>query len=61
MLKERRTTHERQGSGLPFGYYLERDPDLLILRRPDGSFVAAFSTRGVDLLEIELTLWEDAV
>ena len=31
---------------LPAGYYLERDPDLLILRRVDGSMVGAFSARG---------------
>jgi hypothetical protein len=32
---------------LPFHYYLdESDPDILILRRDDGSFVAAFSARG---------------
>jgi DNA-binding SARP family transcriptional activator len=31
---------------LPTGYYLERDPDILILRRLDGSMVGAFSTRG---------------
>jgi hypothetical protein len=30
-----------------FNYYLdESDPDLVILRRQDGSFVAAFSARG---------------
>ncbi|MFL5991075.1 MAG: hypothetical protein ACJ73W_03675 [Rubrobacteraceae bacterium] len=30
-----------------FDYYLdESDPDIVILRRKDGSFVAAFSTRG---------------
>ena len=45
---------------LPFGYYLERDGTLLILRRSEGAFVAAFSARGVDLFEVELTLWEDA-
>jgi hypothetical protein len=28
---------------LPFGYYLERDADLLVLRRSDGTFVAAFN------------------
>lgn len=60
MLKEHRRIDQHQDLGLPFGYYLEFDSDLLTLRRPDGSFVAAFSTRGVDLLEIELTLWEDA-
>ncbi len=31
---------------LPTGYYLERDPDLLILRRLDGTMVGAFSARG---------------
>jgi len=31
---------------LPAGYYLERDPDLLLLRRSDGSMVTAFSARG---------------
>jgi len=30
------------------------------LRRADGSFVAAFSARGVDFFEVALTLWEDA-
>jgi hypothetical protein len=30
-----------------FGYYLDQsDPDVVILRRQDGSFVAAFSARG---------------
>jgi DNA-binding SARP family transcriptional activator len=32
---------------LPTGYYLERDPDLLILRRFDGAMVGAFSAKGV--------------
>jgi hypothetical protein len=45
---------------LPFGYYLERYADLLILRRPDSSFVTAFNTRDVDLFEVECTVWEDA-
>jgi LuxR family maltose regulon positive regulatory protein len=31
---------------LPTGYYLERDPDILTLRRLDGSIVGAFSARG---------------
>ena len=31
---------------LPTGYYLERDADVLILRRLDGSMVSAFSARG---------------
>jgi hypothetical protein len=36
-------------SSLPkFDYYLdESDPDVVILRRQDRAFVAAFSTRGV--------------
>jgi LuxR family maltose regulon positive regulatory protein len=38
-----------QGSTLelPTGFYLERDPDILILRRLDGSMIGAFSARGV--------------
>src|SRR5919202_4113632 len=31
---------------LPTGYYLERDPDVLILRQLDGTMVGAFSARG---------------
>ncbi len=45
---------------LPFGYFLERDDDLLILRRANGSEVAAFGTVGLDLFEVELAVWEDA-
>ena len=31
-----------------FSYYLdESDPDVVVLRRQDGSFVAAFSARGI--------------
>ena len=31
-----------------FDYYIdESDPDLVVLRRQDGAFVAAFSARGV--------------
>jgi hypothetical protein len=43
---------ERDGRGrqeweLPTSYYLdESDPDILILRRQDDTFVAAFSARG---------------
>ena len=46
--------------GLPFGYHPEFDADLLLLRRADGSVVAAFSARGADLFEVELAVWEDA-
>ena len=36
-----------QGSALPEHYYLdESDPDVLVLRRQDGTFVAAFSAQG---------------
>jgi hypothetical protein len=51
---------ERIGSTLPFGYYVERELDVLLLRRPDDTLVAAFSARGVDPFEVELTVWEDA-
>ncbi|CAA9396478.1 MAG: hypothetical protein AVDCRST_MAG22-910 [uncultured Rubrobacteraceae bacterium] len=50
--------HDRLG--LPFGYHLERKDDLLILRRADGSDVASFGAVGLDLFEVELTVWEDA-
>lgn len=33
-------------SELSNGYYLEQDPDVLVLRRDDGSLAAAFSSRG---------------
>jgi hypothetical protein len=37
-----------QGPDLPTHYYLdESDPDVLVLRRQDGTFVAAFSAQGV--------------
>jgi hypothetical protein len=45
---------------LPPGYELERDPDMLILRRPDGSTVATFSTRGVVPEHVEEAAREDA-
>ena len=48
------------GLGLPFGYHLERDDGLLILRRADNSDVAAFGAVGLDLFEVELAVWEDA-
>jgi hypothetical protein len=60
MRSERGTRGELNGLELPFGYYLERDTDLLILHRRDSSFVAAFSARGVDIFEVELMVWEDA-
>jgi hypothetical protein len=51
---------EHNGAWLPFGYYLEYDADLLIMRRSDGSFVAAFNAVGADPFEVELAVWEDA-
>ena len=49
-------TGEHDGLGLPFGYRLERDSDLLILRRADGSRVASFGAVGLDLFEVELAV-----
>jgi hypothetical protein len=57
---ERERIEHQDMPKLPFGYYLQRDADLLVLRRADGSLVAAFSVRGFDPLEVELALWEDA-
>jgi hypothetical protein len=54
------STDEHTGFGLPFGYYLKRDDDLLILRRADGSVVARFGAMDLDLFEVELAVWEDA-
>ncbi len=44
---------------LPEGYWLEWDPDVLVLRRPDGSEVAAFSAEGARPGEIERAVRED--
>jgi hypothetical protein len=60
VLVGREHTNGHEGTELPFDYYLERDPDQLILRRSDGSFVAAFNVAGVSLFEVELAVWEDA-
>jgi len=48
------------GHRLPLGYDVERDADVLIERRADGSDVAAFGASGIDLFEVELAVWEDA-
>jgi hypothetical protein len=45
---------------LPFGYYPDRDADLLMLRGSDGSLVAAFYASGADLFEVHLVAWQDA-
>jgi len=60
LLVEHESIDGQNGFCLPFGYYLERDADLLILRRCDDSLVAAFSAEGVDLFEVELAVWADA-
>jgi hypothetical protein len=60
MLVEHERIAERNNLVLPFGYYLERYAELLILRRSDSSFVASFSASGADPFEVELTVWEDA-
>ena len=59
MLMGQKSIDGQNGFELPFGYDLELDADLLILRRSDGTFVAAFSTWGVDLFEVKLMAWED--
>ncbi len=53
-------TEDREELALPFGYHLERRPGLLVLRRPDGSFVAVFPAIAADPFEIEFAVWEDA-
>jgi len=45
---------------LPFGYYLDRDADLLMLCRSDGSLVAVFYASGADLFEVHLVACQDA-
>jgi hypothetical protein len=43
-----------------FDYYLDQsDPDVLILRRKDGAFVAAFSVRGATEVGIIEAVKED--
>ena len=47
---------------LPGGYALDNsDPDVFVLHREDGSFVAAFSARGVTMEAVEEAACEDAV
>jgi hypothetical protein len=45
---------------LPEGYLIEREADVLTLRRPDGSVVARFSVRGVRWPEVQRMAEEDA-
>ena len=45
---------------LPPGYSLdESDPDILALRRPDGTTAAVFSATGATREAIEKAAWED--
>jgi hypothetical protein len=44
---------------LPPGYRTHLDPDVLVLRRADGSVVARFSGRGLVAEEVERAAWED--
>ena len=60
LLMDHESIDGQDGFWLPLGYYLERDADLLILRRSDDSLVAAFRAEGVDLFEVELAVWADA-
>ena len=52
---------ERRSPYLPDGYALDEttDPGTVILRRPDGSEVAAFSAEGADPWEIERAAWDE--
>ncbi len=51
---------ERRSPYLPSGYRLdETDRELIVLRRADGSEVAAFSATGADPKEVERAAWED--
>jgi hypothetical protein len=48
------------GPFAPFGYYLdESDPDMVILRRRDGTFVAAFSATSATRESIIETAMQD--
>ena len=45
---------------LPPGYYLDRsDPEVLILRSPEGEVVARFSAPGYLAESVEREAWED--
>jgi hypothetical protein len=44
---------------LPPGYYLDLDPDILMLRRKDDSMLAAFSAQGATRATIEMEAWVD--
>ena len=44
---------------LPPGYTVEHGADVLLVRRADGSVVAAFSARGATPKEVKRTAWDD--
>jgi hypothetical protein len=44
---------------LPPCYHAHLDPDVLVLRRADGSVVARFSGRGLVAEAVEQAAWED--
>ena len=44
---------------LPPGYHAHLDPEVLILRRADGSHVALFSRGGFVAERVEQAAWED--
>ncbi len=52
---------ESRSPYLPSSYALDETtyPDAVILRREDGSEVAAFSATGADPREVERAAWED--
>ena len=45
--------------GLPSGYRAHFDPDVLVLKRADGSVVARFGSLGSAEQEVQRTAWED--
>ena len=50
----------KEGFKLPSSYYLdESDTDIVVLRRQDGSFVAAFSAQGATKESIREAAIED--
>ncbi len=52
---------EKRPPYLPDGFSLDEttDPGTVILRRPGGSEVAAFSAEGADPREIERAAWDE--
>jgi hypothetical protein len=65
-MKNSRDTHSKgtlrpqDEPPLPPGYYLDRsDPEVLILRSPEGALVARFSAPGYLAESVEREAWED--